>query len=196
MRTSPATAYRRAGRHAGFTLLELLLVILIISILAALFISTQERTQWTASRASCKNNLRQMHTGMHMYVSSYGKNKFFPPHTGDAFLNCLRGRCGPHQGAPLPYEQRAPLPSHDDLFVCPSTGNVQSPTELDYAGPNVTGLKTPYLNDSLPPERIIAGDRRLSNHKNEGGNVLRFDGSVQFYAVDEYQAVTTIDKEK
>jgi prepilin-type processing-associated H-X9-DG protein len=112
------------------------------------------------------------------------------------FLNCLRGRCGPHPGAPAPWYQRAPLSSQDDLFVCPSTDNVSSPTALDYAGPNVTGLKTPYLTEDVPPDRIIAGDRSLKNHKNNGGNVLRFDGSVQFFEVDEYQAVTTIDKEK
>jgi prepilin-type N-terminal cleavage/methylation domain-containing protein len=194
MRTSPATAYRRAGRQSAFTLLELLLVILIISILAALFVSTHlAREEW-GNRAACKGNLRQMYTGMVLYVSAYGKNKFYPPHVSDAFLNCLRGRCGPHPGAPAPWVQRAPLPGHDDLFVCPSTGHLSSPTALDYAGPNVTGLNTPYLTDDVPPDRIIAGDRSIKNHKNDGGNVLRFDGSVQYYPADEYEAVTTIDK--
>jgi hypothetical protein len=55
----------------------------------------------------------------------------------------------------------------------------------------MSGLTGQYLNDAVPPDRIIAGDKAVTNHRSDGGNALRFDGSVQFYASDEYSSIST-----
>jgi hypothetical protein len=175
-----------------FSLLGIVVIALVVGLGVLLMLPMFATFEHTACRASCKNNLKQMHTGMALYVASYGRNKLYPPHLGRAFLDCLRGgNCyGQH---PQPWSQRAPLPQHHDLFVCPSTGTAAGPDACDYRGPGHKGLKTPFLSDDIPPDRIIAADKDKSNHRGGGGNAVRFDGSVQFYEADVYDAIDTLE---
>jgi len=59
---------RRTGTRAGFTLLELLVVIAIIAILAALLLPVLSRAKGRARRIQCLNNLRQLSLGCKMYA--------------------------------------------------------------------------------------------------------------------------------
>jgi prepilin-type N-terminal cleavage/methylation domain-containing protein/prepilin-type processing-associated H-X9-DG protein len=61
---------------AGFTLLELLVVIAVIAILASLILPTLARTKQAADSIACKNNVRQIALGLVMYTSDFG---YFPP---------------------------------------------------------------------------------------------------------------------
>lgn len=59
----------------AFTLVELLVVIAIIGILVALLLPAIQAAREAARRSSCQNNLKQLLTGMHLFVDSY---KEFP----------------------------------------------------------------------------------------------------------------------
>src|SRR2546428_10852813 len=52
----------------GFTLLELLVVIAVIAILAALLFPSLGRAKAKAQRTACMNNLRQINLGVRMYA--------------------------------------------------------------------------------------------------------------------------------
>jgi prepilin-type N-terminal cleavage/methylation domain-containing protein/prepilin-type processing-associated H-X9-DG protein len=53
----------------GFTLLELLIVISIISVLTAMLAPSLQKTKEQANRAKCANNLRQIGAALYMYLN-------------------------------------------------------------------------------------------------------------------------------
>ncbi len=66
------------SRRAGFTLVELLVVIAMIAILAALMLPALSRAKAQSLSSSCKNHLRQIGLGLKMYVMDYN---WYPPLT-------------------------------------------------------------------------------------------------------------------
>lgn len=64
---------------AGFTLVELLVVVSIIVLLAAMLIPAMQRARELANRVSCANNMRQILYALTMYADE-NKGFFFPRH--------------------------------------------------------------------------------------------------------------------
>src|SRR5215475_13963601 len=64
---------RESKLRPGFTLVELLLVIAIISLLAALLLPSLRHATAAAKSAACKNNLRQIGIGLSLYVNEFAK---------------------------------------------------------------------------------------------------------------------------
>ena len=64
----PAKQFTAKG---GFTLIELLVVIAVIAILAALLLPALSRAKAAADAAVCKNNLRQISIGLHLYLNDF-----------------------------------------------------------------------------------------------------------------------------
>jgi prepilin-type N-terminal cleavage/methylation domain-containing protein len=177
--------FTRRRRARGFTLIELLVVIAIIGILVALLLPALAAAKEQACRINCASNLSQMHKGMHIYMSAFGKNKHFMPHVGDAFFTCLLGHGGQH---PTSYQTKAPLYGQAELFVCPSSGSDATTVTpggscADYMGParhpDVSPASPSALASGIFAGHPIAADAPR-NHKGAGGNVLRFDGAVDF----------------
>ena len=76
--TPPAAADAPGSspRRAGFTLVELLVVVGIIAVLAGLVLTARSRASDQARSAQCMNNLRQIGLAMTMYAQS--NNQAFP----------------------------------------------------------------------------------------------------------------------
>jgi len=126
MNKSIYTSFR--SRWRAFTLFELLVVIAVIGILAALLLPTLSRAKSSAKSAACKNNLRQQGLALIMYVDDYGK---YPGNTayfqGNRFLSFagtgmiwLKAYFIARYSASVgvPYDSR--WPNYRDVFDCPA----------------------------------------------------------------------------
>lgn len=75
MRTT-TTSSRLRGRHSGFTLVELLVVIGIIALLISLLMPALQRARGAALNVKCQNNMRQLGMAVHFYANA---NKLYLP---------------------------------------------------------------------------------------------------------------------
>ena len=70
---------------SGFTLIEVLVVVVIISMLAALLFPVFTRAQEKAAQTSCMNNLRQICMAVHMYTQD--NNEQLPTNPGTSWAS-------------------------------------------------------------------------------------------------------------
>ena len=69
MRRFAQTLWLRHPRSAGFTIVELMVVIAVIGILSALVLSGISSTKEKAKRIRCLNNLKQFITASHLHAN-------------------------------------------------------------------------------------------------------------------------------
>ena len=126
----------RSPRTAGFTLVELLVVIAIIGTLVGLLVPAVQSARESARSNNCRNNLKQLGTGMHSYLSArtFFPSNNFAPNAGTTWWSWER--LSAHWQL-LPYIEQADLYAQFNLggtfgpnqtltqrtvptFICPS----------------------------------------------------------------------------
>lgn len=101
--------------HGGFTLVELLAVIAVIGILAAMLLPVLSASQRKAQQVQCVNNVRQLTLGSFIYANETGSHAaYYNSYDPGALWMALDG-----------YQNQK------KLFICPST-HKPSPAPADY----------------------------------------------------------------
>lgn len=79
------TRFRRGGRHPGFTLVELLIVVSVIVILMSISVPMIGKGIAAANRTRCGNNLGQIFQSINLYTEHNPRNPrhYFPPLSTD-----------------------------------------------------------------------------------------------------------------
>lgn len=76
-------------RQSGFTLVELLVVVAIIAILAALLLPVISRAKQKAHKAVCISNLHQLGIGLQSFVADHhAYPSYFPPNKKHGWNGC------------------------------------------------------------------------------------------------------------
>ena len=109
----------------GFTLVELLVVIAVVAVLAAMLLPVLSRARESARKAACQSNLRQIGTAFRLYASDYDglypcngdRNLWMGRNWRVVLQSYLPG--GRMQSLPPGYSQPLQV-QHSDVLLCPS----------------------------------------------------------------------------
>lgn len=181
---------RNRKKAAGFTLVELLVVISIIAVLAALLLPVLAKALEASKRTSCASNLRQIYDAMVIYAQVPSNNASFPADAPDASNRGYDSDPMKSLGLLVCCGQI----KDPKLFMCPSSNAVPESAvqKIKRALPsNMDDTMSAYGYDpghtTSDESAIIMADANdagaavnSTNHKKEGQNVLRADGSVRF----------------
>jgi prepilin-type N-terminal cleavage/methylation domain-containing protein/prepilin-type processing-associated H-X9-DG protein len=126
-------------KRFGFTLIEILVVIAIIAILAAILFPVFARARENARRASCQSNLKQLGLGIKMYTQDYDER--VPP----IEINAIADADATH-----PYgwaDAVQPYLKSTQIFQCPSEKwGARYPNDPIFNGPRPTGPGAGYTD--------------------------------------------------
>ena len=123
------------SKRAGFTLVEILVVIAIIGVLAALLFAVFSRVREKGRSASCQNNLRQIAMAMQQYVGD--NDGIFPPALVMADKSISNSKSSHWDDFIMPYiKSRA-------IFYCPTN---QAESSWALSGDSLPGYEYNFLD--------------------------------------------------
>lgn len=134
---------RSSRSRSAFTLVELLVVIAIIGVLVGLLLPAVNQAREAARKASCSNNLKQMHIALTSFESSYQK---YPP---GAFSN----------SGPWGKGTNGQMGTNWSIHLLPYMEQRNLYNDLSFAA---TGTPNGFVNDA---NYIVASNAGVGNYK-------------------------------
>jgi len=157
--------------RAGFTLVELALVILILVVLVALLFPVLSSARRSSRVAKCTSNLRQLGAAVRMYVDEYGAYPLLGRVFRSSYLRDRRVLVCPEDSAFVPKGAYSSYPYR--MAIPPDFQPVEGSTEID------GGVVLLSCESHLGRTTILRGEETLlSDPRYPYYLVLRASGSV------------------
>jgi type IV pilus assembly protein PilE len=135
----------RTGNKKGFTLIELMIVVVIIGILAALAIPRFMRSTTKAKQSEAKQLLKQVYTMQHAYRQEF--NAYCLNGISAAAGSANFARIGVDVGASARYSYA--MVSAANTFTCTATANLDDDVTVDTWTINQDGTLACTIDDSV-----------------------------------------------
>lgn len=152
----------------AFTLLELILVMAIITILAALMLPAVSRARLKADRVKCVSNLKQIGAGFHLFANDHqGRLPMEVSIREGGSLEWVRGG-----NAFKHFQALSTELGHPRILNCPTDARSPANNWSSLANSNLSYFVSlePKLNNS---RSLFAGDRNISQTDVELSNVMQ-----------------------
>ncbi|HEY3412454.1 MAG TPA: prepilin-type N-terminal cleavage/methylation domain-containing protein [Armatimonadota bacterium] len=167
---------RPAAAPGAFSLIELLTVIAIIGVLAALIFPVLGVQQAKARRSACAANMATIAGGLRMYRIDTG---YYPPALYGFSHVANEGTPGTEVWGLYPHWVR-----NATTFVCPNNPAVRAMSEKEAVRLAYEGTKAPILSPSVVPQELRAGKWTPTSQ----ASTLLYKSGIAFAVGDSYDA--------
>lgn len=178
---------RKTSGWRGFTLIEILVVVAIISVLAAILFPVFARARENARRAACLSNMKQLGLGIMQYAQDFDES--FPYHGNttsgfngyDSAANAYYFATNAQAGRPNCLGSLFPYVRSWEIYRCPSVSLAYAPAAAN--GYEVNGINdTTYYGNAVafpsPPESV----RRLASISRTAELIIMQETGTRFGA--------------
>lgn len=195
---------RVATKHAGFTLIEVLVVIAIIAVLIAMLVPAVQKAREAANRMQCGNNLKQLGLAIHHYHGTFGQlpcSRIHQASSGGWATWCVQVLPFVEQAnlferwdlardyfSQVPDAQRTPV----RLFFCPTRRSPEA-LSVDNREDTCAGV---FYPGALTDYACSSGDRRsykgFLDDKTANGAIIVGDAKVVHGTVTAWRSRTNL----
>ncbi len=202
----PALPYNPHRSRQGFTLIEMLVVIGIIALLAAILFPVFGRVRENSRKSSCLSNLKQLSASFLLYAQDYN-DKF--PHSAQASDpvggGWVLGAGGAVYTFPTNVSQGAlyPYVKNTQVYICPSdlngkTKNLSYSMNMICSQKRLSGAsktsqtillidESATLNDGNFNSQLCGGNDKPTVIHADGANMGYLDGHTKWQRPDQLQ---------
>ena len=165
--------------RAGFTLIEMMVVIAVIVILVGILVPVVGRARAGGLQAACLANLRQIHVALHLYADANRTSLPDPSATLESWESLLR-RHVPTAG----------------IYHCPADGGLFEKLRSSYDWRDTGDKRTTIAGRSILEVRrkdaVLVFDALPDWHMTGRINALRMDGSAE--SMDHQECLRDLDR--